>query len=204
MELGLLNNFNDKILDRIKYFGLPFGNVDNTDVIVGIFFDVYCPACARMFVECEDYLNSLVSDNQICIYYLHFPIKKGSENIHAILRQIYRKNPQLFIEMLRKFYELVRQGKSDEIKIENVSGLENEVNIVMECKKFGKELGIKGTPSMVIGVKSRNVGILIEGYWGRNAIKKLIERCILKDRDFERLITLLILISNVSTSEEKT
>jgi len=190
-----VTNFS-KVLEKMRELGLRYGDDEKTNVVVGIFFDVDCPACARMHRECSEYIMSLVREGKISLYYLDFPVHRGSENAHVILRRIYRNNPDAFLEVIRKVY-LNPEDKSFVESLKNVEVPKEEVEIVMTCKKFGKELGVRGTPTMLIGMRSKNIALVIEGYWGRAATEKLIERALTEDKELEKLITLLILIGNV-------
>ncbi|OYT27159.1 MAG: hypothetical protein B6V02_00385 [Thermoprotei archaeon ex4572_64] len=65
---------------------------------------------------------------------------------------------------------------------------EELVKKVLECKSFGKELGISGTPAMAIILSKGSVGIglVIEGYWGRD-MRKLIEKIVTRESGLFKL-----------------
>ncbi len=202
MDLYIVTNFS-KVLEKMRELGLRYGDDEKSNVVVGIFFDVDCPACARMHRECGDYIMSLVRGGKIALYYLDFPVHRGSENAHVILRRIYRNNPDAFLEVIRKVYSNP-DDKSFVESLKSTNVPKEEVDIVMTCKKFGKDLGVRGTPTMIIGMKSKNIALIIEGYWGRAATEKLIERALNEDKELEKLITLLVLIGNVREYPPKT
>jgi len=194
MDLYIVTNL-VKVLEKMRELGLRYRENDNSDVVIGIFFDVDCPACARMHRECGEYLISLAREGKVDLFYLDFPVHKGSERAHVLVRRIFQRNPELFIETLRKIYS--QDGKDFVEKAKNLDVPQSEIDQVMSCKKFGKELGVRGTPTLLIGIKSKNIAIVMEGYWGRQAVEKLIEKALSKDRDLEKLITLLVLIGNI-------
>ncbi len=196
----------DKLLERLNEYGLKYGS-DNANIVLVIFFDVDCPACARMYRECEEYLQKLVREGKVTLYYMDFPVHRGSEYAHVVLRRIFRNNPEVFFEVLRKVYS--RQDDKKVIEsLKDTNAKPEEVEVVMTCKKIGKDIGVRGTPTILVGIKDKNIGIVMEGYWGRGAIEKLIERIMNRDVELEKLITLLILIGNVKEyppkSETKT
>ncbi len=202
MDLYIVTNFS-KVLEKMRELGLRYGDDERCNVVLGIFFDVDCPACARMHRECGDYIMSLVREGKVALYYLDFPVHRGSENAHVILRRIYRNNPDAFLEVIRKVYSNP-DDKSFVESLKNTNVPKEEVDIVMTCKKFGKDLGVRGTPTMLIGMKSKNIALVIEGYWGRAATEKLIERALTEDKELEKLITLLVLIGNIKEYPPKT
>jgi len=192
----------DKLIEKLKDLAMRYGP-DDAKVVLMIFFDVDCPACARMYKECGDYLQRLVREGKICIYYVDFPVHRGSEYAHVTLRRIYKNNPQAFLEVLRKVY--MRQDDRDVIEsLKDMNAKKEEIDVVMTCKKIGKEIGVRGTPTILIGIRSKNLGIVMEGYWGKGALEKLIERALNEDRELEKLITLLVLIGNVREYPPKT
>ncbi len=195
MDLYIVTNF-VKVLEKMRELGLKYRENSGSDIVIGIFFDVDCPACARMHRECGDSILSLAREGKVDLYYLDFPVHKGSEKAHVLIRRIFQKNPELFIETLRKIYSS-QDGKEFVESAKNIDLPQSEIDQVMNCKKFGKELGVRGTPTLLIGIKSKNIAIVVEGYWGKQAVEKLIEKAVNKDKDLERLITLLVLIGNV-------
>ncbi len=194
MDLYIVLGF-EKLLEKLKEYGLKYGS-DDSNIVLVIFFDVDCPACARMYRDCEEYLRSLVNEGKITIYYMDFPVHKGSEYAHVVLRRIYKNNPEVFLEVLRKVYS--RQDDKNVIEsLKDYNAKPEEIEIVVTCKKIGKEIGVRGTPTILIGIRDKNMGIVMEGYWGKGAVQKIIERVLNRDKELEKLITLLILIGNV-------
>ncbi len=194
MELTLVENLS-RVLERMNSLGMVFGDPQKVDLILGLFFDVKCSACARMFTECEDYIFDLVNSGKACVYYLDFPVHKGSESIHVALRCLYKESPRMFIDALRRCYERLKKGAHEkEVELERISCPDVSVDTVMECKRFGREIGVRGTPTLLVGLRSRNVGVLLEGYMGRSATIRFVERALNKDSEFDKLITLLLLI----------
>ncbi len=197
MELYVITNLAN-ILEKIRELGMRYGGGSNdADVVLGIFFDVDCPACAKMHRECGDLIASLAREGKIELYYLDFPVHKGSEKAHVIMRRIFARNPDLFLETLRKIYSSPESAREFLESAKDVDISQEELDRVMNCKKFGKEIGVRGTPTLLIGIKSKNIALVVEGYWGKQAVEKLIEKAISKDKELEKLITLLILIGNV-------
>ncbi|KUO90247.1 MAG: thiol:disulfide interchange protein [Caldivirga sp. JCHS_4] len=165
------------VLERVDRVGLGFKAV-NPRLLIVLFYDLHCPGCAILEDEAGDYLMELVNDGKASLYFVDYPVHRGIERLHAAFRCIYRRNPNTFIESLRRHYEAYLSGKLDnEVALANATGdcLNEELPRVMEAKALAKELGAPGTPTLIIGNLVKNIGQGIFGYPGLTKLMKTIE-----------------------------
>ncbi|MFP3485890.1 MAG: thioredoxin domain-containing protein [Vulcanisaeta sp.] len=165
------------VLERVDRVGLGFKAV-NPRLLIVLFYDLHCPGCAILEDEAGDYLMELVNDGKASLYFVDYPVHRGIEKLHAAFRCIYKRDPRVFIESLRRHYEALLMGKlgNEEALIEASGGcLDEELPRVMEAKALAKELGAPGTPTLIIGNLARNIGQAIFGYPGLTKLMKKVE-----------------------------
>lgn len=165
------------VLERIDRVGLGF-RVQNPRLLVVIFYDLYCPGCALLEDEAGDYLVELYRSGKASLYFVDYPVHRGVEKLHATFRCIYRRDPMVFLEVLKRHYEAYLSGKlKGEEAVAEADGdcVNEELQRVMEAKSVAKELGAPGTPTMIVGNLNRNIGQGIFGYPGIMKLAKIIE-----------------------------
>ncbi|WP_069807336.1 DsbA family protein [Vulcanisaeta thermophila] len=164
------------LIPKLDKVGLGF-KAQNPKLLVVIFYDLLCPGCAVLEDEAGDYLVSLVNDGKASLYFVDYPVHRGIERVHASFRCIYRNNPTLFLEALRRHYEAYLSGKLKREDLERVGGecIDKELPMVSEGKSLGKELGVPGTPTIIIGNIPKNIGQAVFGYPGLGRLMQLIE-----------------------------
>lgn len=188
LNIVILKDVNS-VLRRINDLGYPLCNVGSNLTIL-IFYDLNCPACTKMELELGDYIMEIATKKLANVYYMDFPVHRGIERLHAAIRYISNDNPQLFKDLIRKVYIQFREFRKIDLGIDEeiMRKAEELVKKVLECKSFGKELGISGTPAMAIILSKGSVGIglVIEGYWGRD-MRKLIEKIVTRESGLFKL-----------------
>ena len=165
------------VLSKVERVGLGF-RAENPRLLIVLFYDLYCPGCALLEDEIGDYLIELVRSGKATLYFVDYPVHRGIERLHAAFRCIYRRDPNTFLEVLRRHYEAYLSGKlKDEEGIAEASSdcINEEVQRVMEAKSVAKELGVPGTPTVMIGNLTKNVGQGLFGYPGATKLMKIIE-----------------------------
>ncbi|MGC9153719.1 MAG: DsbA family protein [Vulcanisaeta sp.] len=165
------------VQDRVEKVGLSF-KVSNPRLLIVVFYDLYCPGCALLEDEAGDYLTTLFNEGKASLYFVDYPVHRGIEKLHAAFRCIYRRNPQAFLDALRRHYEAYlsgKLGKSEAIADSSDPCINEELPRVMEAKSLARELGAPGTPTIIVGNLMRNVGQGIFGYPGLTKLMKTIE-----------------------------
>ncbi|WP_243678578.1 thioredoxin domain-containing protein [Vulcanisaeta distributa] len=167
------------VLERVDRVGLGF-RAQNPRLLIVIFYDLYCPGCALLEDEAGDYLVELYRSGKASLYFVDYPVHRGGvERLHATFRCIYRRDPMVFLDVVRRHYEAYLSGKlKGEEAIAEASGdcVNEELQRVMEAKSVAKELGAPpGTPTIIIGNLVRNVGQGIFGYPGIMKLMRIIE-----------------------------
>lgn len=175
-ETWLIRGVRD-VLNRIEDVGLGF-RAPNPKLLIVFFYDLYCPGCAVLEDEAGDYFIGLVDSGMASLYFVDYPVHKGIEKLHATFRCIYKKDPRNFLDTLRKHYEAYLLGKlRDEEILTDVDGncIEYELPRVSEAKTLAKQLGVPGTPTIIVGNLEKNLGQGIFGYSGLTRLMKLVE-----------------------------
>ncbi len=165
------------VLARVERVGLGF-RAENPRLLIVLFYDLHCPGCALLEDEVGDYLVELFRSGKATLYFVDYPVHRGIERLHAAFRCIYRRDPMAFLEALRRHYEAYLSGKlMGEEAITEASNdcINEEVQRVMEAKSVAKELGVPGTPTMIIGNLAKNVGQGLFGYPGAGKLMRVIE-----------------------------
>ncbi|WP_446751631.1 DsbA family protein [Vulcanisaeta sp. JCM 16161] len=165
------------VLDRVERVGLGF-RAQNPRLLIVLFYDLHCPGCALLEDEAGDYLVELYRSGKATLYFVDYPVHRGIERLHAAFRCIYRRDPMVFLEVLRRHYEAYLSGKLEgEEAVAEAGGdcVNEELQRVMEAKSVAKELGAPGTPTIIIGNLVKNVGQGIFGYPGITKLMRVIE-----------------------------
>ena len=165
------------VLEKVERVGLGF-RAENPRLLIVIFYDLYCPGCALLEDEVGDYLVELYRSGKASLYFVDYPVHRGVEKLHAAFRCIYRRDPMVFLETMKRHYEAYLSGKlkGEEALIDaNNDCINEELQRVMEAKSVAKELGAPGTPTVIIGNLIKNVGQGMFGYPGAMKLMKLIE-----------------------------
>ncbi|ADY00766.1 thiol:disulfide interchange protein, putative [Vulcanisaeta moutnovskia 768-28] len=166
-----------RVLEKVEGVGLGF-RAQSSRLLIVIFYDLYCPGCALLEDEAGDYLLELFREGKASLYFVDYPVHRGVEKFHAAFRCIYKRDPLIFLEVLKRHYEAYLSGKLK--GEETITGASNdcineELQRVMEAKSIAKELGAPGTPTIIIGNLVKNIGQGVFGYPGLMKFMKIIE-----------------------------
>jgi protein-disulfide isomerase len=147
--------------DRIFDKNAPFVGSPNAKVEIVVFADYKCGYCKQL----GHFEASILSDpkykDKVKFIQKGFPILSQASNYAAIAAlQIFEKNPAEFAKLNEAFYEFKGNSKEELLIFiqKNISkkiaiNFEDEKSIkqIAENLELGREIGIQGTPAIIIG-----------------------------------------------------
>ncbi len=174
----------------VEFLGEKWPNVrviaigeDNSNGEVYVFYDFFCPYCAKEFSEAADYLKELTSKGVI-VYLVDFLVHDKAIEHHAVLRCLADRGFDV-LEILHK-YSKRYQEKRKWPTVDELLAIAGNPDVSNECieaqkkeilvlKDIGvQELGLSGTPTTVIWNK-REKPTGIPGYVPLDVYRKYIE-----------------------------
>jgi len=136
--------------------------IGSGDKAILVFFDLKCPFCARMFKESEDYLLSLAKSGKAVYAMCDFVVHRDAEALHGYLR---------CLDDVEKRYEFVKSvflsRKTPQVKPCGP--------VPSECKTLAEELGVVGTPSIVVFDFRKSKGLAYFGYLPLGEVMEMVE-----------------------------
>lgn len=152
-DTGLLNGSNVVVLGP-----------ENSSIYVYIFYDSYCPYCAREFTEDYSILSNLASEYKVIL--VDTIIHQESPPIHGILRCA-AENGAPILDVLNWWYKNLLEGKDPgtsglvkklstyNIQV-NDTCIRSQENIAWKNTVAAQSIGVQGTPTLVIYSPSKH------------------------------------------------
>ncbi len=156
-----------------------------------IFYDLYCPYCARDFTESLDYMMSL-TERGVKLVFVDTVVHPEAVDMHAELRCVaFSGGP--YIELLKDLYASFVE-KDEPPSMEFLKQLESKYgykghssndcvkkekyNVVSMTQYAIQQLGVPGTPTKVIYNLEKNKAWALPGYMPLEAFKRYMEDAI--------------------------
>ncbi|MFB6490224.1 MAG: DsbA family protein [Thermoproteus sp. AZ2] len=134
--------------------------IGDSNKAVVVFFDLRCPFCARLFRESESYFVELARGGAVTYAMCDYIVHDDAVPLHLMLREVNG------VEKRLKLIEDIYSGK--------VKARGKERNKGIACHKLAEELGVFGTPSLLLYDLARGEGKLFSGYIPLALIKDII------------------------------
>ncbi|GEM_PF-6855979 len=156
---------------------------DNSNGEVYVFYDFFCPYCAKEFSEASGYLKEL-ANRGVRVYIVDFLVHDSAIEHHAVLRCLADRGFDV-LDILYK-YTKQYQEKRKWPTVDELLAIAGNPDVSNECIQAQKEeilvlkdiavqeLGLSGTPTTVIWNK-RDKPTGIPGYVPLDVYKKYIE-----------------------------
>ncbi|MEB3779384.1 MAG: thioredoxin domain-containing protein [Desulfurococcales archaeon] len=156
-----------------------------------VFYDLYCPYCAREFTESLDYMISL-TERGVKLVFVDTVVHPEAVDMHAELRCVAASGGP-YVEILKDLYaSFVEEGKPPSMELlkqlESKYGYKGhssgdctkkeKFNAVSMTQYAIQQLGVPGTPTKVIYNLEKNKAWALPGYMPLEAFKGYMEDAI--------------------------
>ncbi|MET1101676.1 MAG: thioredoxin domain-containing protein [Pyrodictiaceae archaeon] len=161
-----------------------------------IFEDVWCPYCAKFYLNGEKTILSFINEGKLEYNIVDFIVHRDATEIHALLRCMLNKvkDENLYFKLVAKLYidyaknitniptynktlKLISEAVNSQTLVDDIKKCVPGMTktIVKETESLRNNLGIEATPTIILSLPSKNYSVLIEGYIEPSKLKSLIE-----------------------------
>ncbi len=168
------------------YFGVE---PDKADVIIYLFYDMQCPYCAMELVKTSDYLASVVSKNNASLVLVDLLVHEEAADRHAYIRCLAKKGAPVLAILHDYYSESMNKGSWLSLEaLKRIAAKYGDWEISQDCinnEKKGltdmrnwaiSELGVRGTPTIIISSKTLQKAYMIPGYVEPQDLKNIIDQ----------------------------
>jgi len=167
------------------YFGQP---PDKAEVVIYLFYDAFCPYCAREVVESAEYLGSLAASGNVSLVLVDTLVHDMAADRHGIFRCLAKQGAPVLAIMYEYYKESMDMGQwmkpgslmhiaeKYNATTDMASCINSEADEVKEMKQWViGTIGIRGTPTVIIHSSKLGKAYAVPGYVGLENLKKAIE-----------------------------